>query len=199
METIGIIGAGGIGMAFAKHASKAGYSLILSNRRGPESLTDKLKELSGNVIAGTLLEAANAGVVFLSVPWKFIPDVVSAVSSWKDRLVIDATNPIIMPGLKTAELHGKVSSEVVAELLPGARLVKAFNTYPTALLEADPHTSGGRRLMAYSGNDAEAKKIVATIIEKMGFAGIDLGKLNEGGKLQHYPGGALLPFNLIAI
>ena len=199
MQKIGIIGSGGIGQAFAGHAAKAGYEIIISNSRGPESLSEVVKRLGGNTVAGTLQEAASADVIFLAVPWKSIPEVVSSVSSWDDRIVIDPSNPIIMPGFRVAELNGKMSSEVVTELIPGARLVKAFNTLPTEILAAAPDESGGRRVIFYAGNDAPAKKIVAAIIEKMGFAGIDLGHLNEGGKLQHFPNGPLTSLNLIQL
>lgn len=196
---IGVIGTGAVGGAFARHAVNAGYEVILSNSRGPESLLAMVNELGGNTRAGSVSESAVADVIFLAVPWKFLPEAVSAVTSWKNRIVIDTSNPIIMPGYRTANLGGKLSSEIVATLLPGARLVKAFNTLPAAALAADPREAGGRRVIFYSGDDTEAKKIVGDIIVKMGFAGIDLGGLTSGGRLQHYPDGPLTALNLIRL
>ncbi len=194
---IGVIGTGAIGGAFARHAAKAGYEVIVSNSRGPESLSGLVRTLGKNARAGNVRESADADVVFLAVPWNHIREVVSLVSSWKDRIVIDPTNPIIMPGFQTADLGGKLSSEVVASLLPGARLVKAFNALPAAALTANPYEAGGRRVIFFSGDDDQAKHKVAEIINTMGFAGLDLGRISGGGRLQHYPGGTLTSLNLL--
>lgn len=194
---IGVIGAGLIGQAFAKHASNAGYEVIISNSRGAETLAEAVKILGCNAKAGSVQEAADSDVIFLAVPWKHLQEAVSAVPSWKDMIVIDPSNPIIMPGFQTAELDGKLSSEVVAAMIPGARIVKAFNTLPAAVLASDPRHAGGRRVIFFSGNDMKAKEIVAEIIDHMGFAGIDLGEISSGGRLQHYPNGTLTSLNLV--
>ena len=198
MLKIGIIGAGAIGQAFAKQVTMAGYEVIISNSRGKESLTDFVKSLKGNIKAGSVQESAKADVIFLAVPWKNIPDLTKVVSSW-DKIVIDASNPIIMPGFQIAELNGKMSSEVVADLLIGAKIVKAFNTLTSALLASNTNEAGGRRVIFFSGNDESAKMVVAGIIEKIGFAAVDLGRLNEGGKLMNFPDGPLPTLNLIKL
>ncbi|CAG4999196.1 hypothetical protein DYBT9275_02175 [Dyadobacter sp. CECT 9275] len=195
---IGIIGAGGIGQAFAKHAALAGYEVIISNSRGPESLAEIVKSLGSNVTAVTIEEAADADVVFLSVPWLALEGIGAGRDSWAGKTVIDANNAFL-PGFKVADLGGKMSSEVVAGWFPGAAVVKAFNTLAQPLLNSEPREAGGNRVIFYSGNDDAAKKLVAEIIEKIGFAGIDLGKLDEGGKLQAFPGGALSLLNLIKL
>jgi len=195
---IGVIGAGGIGKAFAKQMVKAGYEVLLSNSRGPESLTEEVKQLGKNAKATTAEEAAGAEVVFISITWNKLQEALSALPSLSNRIVIDATNPIL-PGFKVAELGGKTSSQVVAELLPGAKVVKAFNTLPIAVLEADPHQAGGSRVLFYSGDDANAKKVVGELIAKAGFTGIDLGDLVNGGKLHSFPGGPLPALNLIKL
>ena len=195
---IGIIGAGGIGQAFAKHAAKAGYEVLLSNSRGPESLRSAAQQLGSNAKAATIEEAVQADVVFLSVPWITLAAVARSLSSLEGRIVIDATNPIL-PGFKAANLEGKTSSQVVATLLPGAKVVKAFNTLPVALLEATPQEGNGKRVIFYSGDDIEAKKVVGEIISKAGFAGIDMGDLENGGKLQSFPGGSLPTLNLLKL
>lgn len=87
----------------------------------------------------------------------------------------------------------------MAEYLDGARVVKAFNTFTPGLLTANPHEAGGRRVMFYAGNDEPAKLTVSGIIDKIGFAGVDLGRLNDGGKLLNYPGGPLLTLNMIML
>jgi predicted dinucleotide-binding enzyme len=96
-----------------------------------------------------------------------------------------------------AEMGGKTSSEVVAELVSGARVVKAFNTLFSATLAANPREAGGNRVIFISGDEVAAKVTVGEVIEKIGFAAIDLGTLAVGGKLQQFPGGPLAAINLV--
>jgi predicted dinucleotide-binding enzyme len=113
--------------------------------------------------------------------------------------VIDAMNVASMgpTGFATLDLGGRPSSEVVAEHLPGARVVKAFNTLTAAVLASDPQQSGGRRVMFMSGADRDAKATVARLIEQLGFAPIDLGDFETGRQVQQFPGGALAAINLV--
>ena len=195
---IGIIGAGGIGLAFAKHAARAGYDVLLSNSRGPESLTGAVEQLGANTNAVTIEEAAQADVVFISLPWTKLEAAIAGWPPFNGRIVIDPMNAFT-PDFKPVDLQGKTSSEVVASWLPGAKVVKAFNTLPVALLDADPHEAGGSRVIAYSGDDAEAKKTVGELIAKMGFAGLDLGDLITGGTLQSFGSGPFPMLNLIKL
>lgn len=196
---IGVIGAGGIGQAFAGHAAKAGYGVIISNSRGPDSLAAVAKRFGSKARAGTREQAAQADVVFVSVRWDQVHAALSDLPPWKGRVVIDATNPVLQPGFRLAELNGSTSSEIVASLVPGARVVKAANTLPRDVLAAEAVQTGGRRVLFMSGNDADAKNQVRTIFEKAGFAMIDLGGLAAGGKLQQFPGGPLPTLNLIKL
>ena len=188
---------GGIGSAFAGHVAKAGYELIISNSRGPETLRDVAEQLGPNVKASVVREAATADIIFLSVTWPPLKNIAAAILG-DGKIVIDATNPFL-PNFQVADLGGKTSSEVVASWIPGAKIVKAFNTLATATLAADPAENGGSRVMFYSGDDPEAKATVADIISRIGFAGIDLGSLADGGKLQQFPGGSLATLNLIQL
>lgn len=198
MTTIGIIGAGKIGKALAMQLTKAGYEPLISNSRGPESLHALVEEIGNGIKAGTATEAASADVVFLAVLWNKLEEATAAIPSLEGRVVIDATNPVL-PGFVAADLGGKASSEVVSSLVVGAKVVKAFNTLMAHVLGAGPEEAGGSRAVFYSGNDSEAKRTVAGIIERIGFAGIDLGRLDEGGRLQQFPGGPLPTLNLIKL
>lgn len=195
---IGIIGAGGIGRAFAQQVSMAGYEVIISNSRGPESLQEFVNSLGSHCKAGTVEECAAADVVFLALRWQHMQQVTTGVRNWAGKVVIDPSNPVL-PGFIPADLGNKTSSETVAGWVPGARVVKAFNTYTPEILRADPKEGGGSRVIFYSGNDDAAKQTVAVIIDQIGFSGIDLGKLEEGGRLQQFPGGPLPEANLIRL
>ena len=194
---VGFIGAGGIGQALAGHVAKAGNEVLVSNSRGPESLAGVVTQLGGLTRAGTRQEAAQADVVVLAVQWPQVPAALSGLPPWGGRILVDATNPVIDPGFRLADLNGRTSSEIVASLAPGARVVKAGNTLVRAMLAADPRQAGGRRVLFMSGDDATAKADVGGILEKAGFATIDLGGLASGGRLQQFPGGPLPTLNLI--
>jgi hypothetical protein len=196
---IGIIGAGGIGQVFAGHVAKAGYEVIVSNSRGPESLADVVRGLGPRARAGTRQEAARADVVFISVGWEQVRAALADLPAWDGRILIDATNPVVQPGFRLAELNGSTSSEIVASMARGARVVKTANTLLRDVLAADPKQAGGRRVLFMSGDDAAAKVEVGGILQKAGFATIDLGALASGGKLQQFPGGPLPTLNLIKL
>ncbi|ALI98876.1 NADPH-dependent F420 reductase [Rufibacter tibetensis] len=187
--SIGIIGAGNIGKTAARHFVKAGYQVILSNSHGPESLQETILSLGGNSKAGTREEAAQADIVLLALPWSQLESL-TTLTDWTDRIVIDATNHFITyaPDFQVADLGGRASSEVVQELLPGARVVKAFNTLYFKVLQADPAVGNGHRVLFLSGDDASAKAVVREVISSIGFAPVDLGTLDGGGKLQQAKG-----------
>ena len=141
--TIGIIGSGAIGTAFARTLARAGIEATISNSRGPDSLKELVRELGPAIKAGTREEAARADIVFVAVNWTKLPAALAGLPEWGGRIVIDANNPIEAPLFKPVDLKGRVSSEVVADLVPGARVVKAFNHLRAEVLAADPRV--GRR------------------------------------------------------
>ena len=136
-------------------------------------------------------------MVFLAVQWSRIPEAVRNLPAWNGRIVVDANNALEAPSFKAVDLGGRASSLVLADLLPGARVVKAFNHLGAALLQSDPQSEGGRRVLFYSGDDADAKKTVGQLIDQLGFAGVDLGTLDGGGRLAKFPGGPLPVLNLV--
>lgn len=196
---IGIIGAGGIGQAIAGHLAKAGYEVVLSNSRDPQSLAKVVRDLGPRARAVPREEAAKADIVFLAVRWPQVTDALSGLPDWNERILIDATNPVAGADSRTVDPHGRTSSEIVAGLAPGARVVKACNTLLRAVLAADPHEGGGRRVLFMSGDDLPAKTTAKAVLERAGFATIDLGDLISGGKLQQFPGGPLPTLNLIKL
>lgn len=196
---IGIIGSGAIGTAFARTLVRAGIEAVISNSRGPDSLQELIRELGPSIKAVSREEAAQADIVFVAVNWTKLPAAMSSLPDWKGRIVIDANNAIEAPLFKPVDLGGRASSEVFADLVSGARVVKAFNHLRAEVLATDPRSNGGRRVLFYSGNDSAAKAGVAALMERLGFAGIDLGALAVGGKLAQFPGGPLPNQNLIKV
>jgi predicted dinucleotide-binding enzyme len=195
--TIGIIGSGNIGSAFARTLARAGIEATIANSRGPDSLTDLVSELGPSVTAGTREEAASADIVLIAVNWTKLPSALAGLPAWRNRIVIDANNPIEAPLFKPVDLNGRASSEVFAELVPGARVVKAFNHLQAHVLAGDPRAEGGQRVLFYSGDDPAAKAEVSGLIGRLGFFGIDLGSLAVGARLVQFPGGPLPVHNLV--
>ncbi|SHF72529.1 hypothetical protein SAMN02745157_2850 [Kaistia soli DSM 19436] len=194
---IGIIGAGAIGSAIAGMLGRHGLAATLANSRGPASLAEIVAAMGPSITAGTREEAAAKDIVFVAVNWSKLPAALSGLPDFSGRIVIDANNPIEAPLFKPAELNGRTSSEIVAGMVPGARVVKAFNHLFASLLASDPRTEGGRRVLLYSGDDAEAKAEVGALIDRLGFCGIDLGPLAVGAPLTQFPGGPLVGVNLV--
>ncbi|PTT82629.1 NADP oxidoreductase, partial [Pelomonas sp. HMWF004] len=135
--------------------------------------------------------------------------------AWNGRIVIDGTNPVefIDPaspdandptnplaayGIKAVDLGGRYSSEIVRELVPGARLVKALNHLDVQVLP-QPEVAGGQRVQFVSGDDAAAKTAVRGLLDAMGFFSVDLGGLDVGGRLASLPFGSLSAINFIKI
>jgi predicted dinucleotide-binding enzyme len=140
IKGVGIIGAGHIGQVMAQIALRAGRQVVIADSRGPESLTSVVQELGEGVSAGTVEDAAAADIVVLAVMWPQVPQAVEGLE-WEGRTVIDPTNDF-----DPSDLNGRTSSEVVADLVAPARVVKAGNTFAAGVLASDPHEAGGQRV-----------------------------------------------------
>ena len=191
-KRVGIIGAGRIGEAMARSALRAGRSVAIANSRGPESLTSVISALGDGVSAGTVQQASAAGIVVVAVPWPRVQQALEGLE-WSGQIVIDATNDF-----EPSDLNGRTSSEVVADLVRGARVVKAANTLAAAVLGSDPQEAGGQRVIFLSGDDIDAKAEVISLFEDAGFFTIDLGTLITGGAMQQL-GAPLAGVNLIRL
>ena len=156
---IGILGPGHIGGTLGRHFARAGHVVFFSSRH-PNDLQKLAKEAGNGARMGTLEEATIFGeVIVLAIPWRKIEDLPPS-DLFKGKIVIDAMNPYSAIG-KVIDLGDRTSSEEVARLLPGARLVKAFNTMGFADLQSGAFRSGKDRWAIFvAGDDAEAKRIV---------------------------------------
>jgi len=197
--TIGTIGAGQVGQAIARAAVKAGHRVVLSNSRGPESLADVVGGLGDNASAATPAQAAQADVVILTAGWDQVRDAVRDLPDWGGRIVIDTTNQWHQHDpSQPADLGDETGSEHIAALLPGARVVKAFNTVRATTVERTLDAGGAPLVIFLAGDDTDAKAVVSSFVASLGLAPIDLGDLRPGGKLMQ-AGGPLVDLHLAKI
>jgi hypothetical protein len=180
IKSVGIIGAGRIGQVMAQIARRAGRQVVIANSHGPESLAGVVQGLGDGVSAGTVRDATAAEIVVLAVMWPDVPQAIAGLE-WEGRILIDPTNDF-----DPSDLDGRTSSEIVAELVAPARVVKAGNTFAADVLGADPHQAGGQRVIFLSGDDGQAKSEVGGLFEDAGFFILDLGGLREGGRMQQF-------------
>lgn len=184
---IGVIGAGKIGATVAKLFIAAGHEVALSNSRGAESLRDLVRELGPKAHAMSVDDAARFGdVVLLAVPWRS-QDALPAAAAVTGKIVIDAMNQYTASGGLERLDASTSASEETRKRLPGARLVKAFNTIWFRHLAERGRKDlpvGERHAIFLAGDDAEAKRVVSRLIEEIGFAPVDTGSLHDGGRRQ---------------
>jgi predicted dinucleotide-binding enzyme len=198
---IGVIGAGNIGANAAKLFVKAGHEIAVANSRGAATLQDLVAELGEKAQAVSIEEAARFGeIIFVSIPfgkYKTLP-----ANAFDGKIVVDSNNYYPDRDGSYAELDDNktTSSEMLAEHLLGARIVKGFNTIWFEHLKTQGDASlpiDERRAIFIAGDDAEAKKTVARLIEEIGFAAVDTGDLPFGGAAQQ-PESAIYNRNLTA-
>src|SRR6202011_4600232 len=131
-------------------------------------------------------EAAACEMVLLAVPWDNVPETLASLPKWNNQLLIDGPNPFHgkAGNFTLADVGTLSTSQFIAALAPGARVVKALNTMIVPTLEADPVVNGARRVAFISADNDGAKKRVETILEGFGYSVIDLGNLRDGGLIQ---------------
>jgi predicted dinucleotide-binding enzyme len=136
-------------------------------------------------------------MVLLAVPWDNVPETLASLPKWNNQILIDGTNPFHgRTGKFTLADVGNLStSQLVAALAPGSRVVKALNTIIVPHLEADPIVNGERRVLFISADNDGAKKKVEVLLADFGYSVIDLGNLRDGGLIQQ-AGGPLAGRNL---
>jgi predicted dinucleotide-binding enzyme len=177
-----IIGFGQIGQALAKAFARSGIDVSVATTRDPESFASAAAAIGPEIIPKTLAEAVKADIVFLAVRYESHPNVAKVLPTWKGKTIIDVTNTY---GVSPEEMGGQPSSKIVAQAFTGGRLVKGFNHLAAAVLGQDPAVHGGRRVVFLTSDDDGAVAPVAALAERLGFAPVKLGKLEEGGALVH--------------
>ena len=175
-----IIGSGKVGQALATAFARKGLEVAIASRRSAEALAPIAKAIGPTISPKSLKDAVQADIVLLAVPFGTQKDIAKAAERWQGKIVIDVTNAY---GVAPEELGNLPSSVVISQAFPGAKLVKAFNSLPAEVLAEDPNVKGGRRVVLLSSDDEGAATRVATLVEQLGFAPVQLGKLAEGGLL----------------
>jgi len=187
MKTIGLIGAGHIGSQLARLAVDHGYDVVISNSRGPDTLSALVAELGPKARAATAVEAAKAGdVVVVTIPLKSYRQV--PVAPLAGKVVIDTNNYYPQRDGHIPELDNEstTSSELLQAHLPTSKVVKTFNHLYAAALTTDSQPAGSknRRALAIAGNDTAAKVTVGRLLDEFGFDAVDAGPLKEGWRIQ---------------
>ncbi|MGP1609618.1 MAG: NADPH-dependent F420 reductase [Burkholderiales bacterium] len=190
-----IVGSGSVGRTLANLFAKAGIDVQIANSRGPESLAAVATELGRHVVPVTVERALDADVIFLAVGFMQVQAVATRRADWTGKFVVDVTNALQPAEIREMERRGLLSSEINAEFVTGAKLVKAFNHLPIQQLGANPPVSGQQQVVFVSSNDAGASAAIAALAARLGFAPVELGRLDQGGAALHVldgkPGGLL--------
>jgi predicted dinucleotide-binding enzyme len=187
MKTIGLIGAGHIGSQVARLAVAHGYTVVISNSRGPATLKELVDELGPKARAATPLDAAVAGdLVVVTIPLKNYRSV--PVEPLAGKIVMDTNNYYPQRDGQIPELDNEstTTAELLQAHLPGSKVVKAFNHIMAAHLTTDGQAPGtpNRRGLVIAGDDPDAKKTVAHLLDQFGFDTVDAGPLKEGWRIQ---------------
>ncbi|MES2349600.1 MAG: NADPH-dependent F420 reductase [Pseudomonadota bacterium] len=191
-----IIGSGAIGTAIARQFARQQLEVQVANTRGPASLQALVDELGSAVVPTDLKTALGADMVFLAIPFDAVAAALKDAPAWNNRIIVDTTNAIDFSDFSPADLGGRPSSDIVADAASGARLVKAFNTMFANVVARKPDDARGRRVLFLSGNDKAANASLSELIERFGYAPIDLGPIAAGGLLQQF-GGPLTTHSMI--
>ncbi|MFP7760842.1 NADPH-dependent F420 reductase [Marisediminicola sp. LYQ85] len=187
MTTIGFIGAGHIGSQVARTAIEAGHDVVMSNSRGPETLAALIADLGPRARAATATEAATEGdIVVVTVPLKAYRDV--PVEPLAGKIVIDTNNYYRERDGDIAVLDAEEQtvSGLLQEHLPESRVVKAFNhiTASNITSERSPAGTDDRRALAIAGDDDDARRAVADLLDSFGFDAVDVGQLSESWRVE---------------
>jgi predicted dinucleotide-binding enzyme len=187
MTTIGIIGAGHIGSALARAFAGLGYDVVISNSRGPESLSELVAELGPKVTAATAYDAAAAAdIAVVTVPLKALKDV--PVEPLAGKIVLDTNNYYFeRDGHVDALDRGETTtSELLQQHLPSSKVVKAFNHLYAAEIGTTglPAGTPDRRALGTAGDDDEAIALVTGLYDALGFDTVSAGPLSESWRLE---------------
>jgi len=187
MTTVGIIGAGHIGSTLARGLAERGYQVVISNSRGPATLTALVEDLGENVTAGTVTDAAASGdVVIVTVPLKAIAEV--PVAPLAGKIVLDTNNYYWERDGRIVELDEKrtTTTGLLQAHLPDSKVVKAFNHIGSGeiLTTGSPAGTADRRALATASDDQDAASYVTALYDEFGFDTVDIGSVADSWRVE---------------
>jgi hypothetical protein len=195
--SISIIGTGNVGSALAHVFARNKVDAVVANTRGPDSFRELAAEVGPAVRAVGLDEALESDLIILAIPFLAVESLARSRADWSGKTIVDVTNAFMLPNSEEL-LAGRLSTEIVAGAFRGADTVKAFNQLPANVLERDRSAERGKQVMFVSSNSESASARVAELAERLGFSAIEVGRLDEGGRLIQVRN-ALVLHNLIEL
>jgi NADPH-dependent F420 reductase len=184
---LGIVGSGNVGGTLGTRWAQAGHTVIFGSRdSGSAKMVELLEKAGPNARSSSTQEAVEASdVILLSTPWEATEEIVKSTSGWEGKIVIDATNPLLRD-LSGVSIGTTTSAgELVAQWMPQARVVKAFNTVGYNIM-ANPDFGEAKVAMLYCGDDKEAKQAVHQLAAELGFDPLDAGPLKLARGLEPF-------------
>jgi predicted dinucleotide-binding enzyme len=176
---IGIIGSGTVGGQLGKGLAAKGHKVKFSSREPQgEKMRALVAEAGQNAGAGTAAETVAFGdLIVVAMPWEALEATVKNSGNWTGKTVMDATNRF------GPSASGRSAAEDLAQLVPGAKVVKAFNTIGAEHM-VDPHFGDQKPTMFIAGDDAGAKSEVGNLAEELGFEVVDVGPVSAASMLE---------------
>jgi 8-hydroxy-5-deazaflavin:NADPH oxidoreductase len=180
---IAVIGPGRIGGNAARLLARAGHELTLAFSRDEERLRALAEEIGATATAPADA-VRDAEVVILSVPWRLVDEALAQTGPLDGKVVVDTTNQYGAGGLEELP-EGQTAAQLNQQRMPGARLVKTFNTLTSAFQASEAGRPAEQRVVLFlSGDDAEAKEMVAGLIRDAGFEPADVGGLADASVME---------------
>ena len=187
-----IVGSGNIGSALARLFGRVGLEVRIANTRGPHTISELAASVGPSVLPVSLAEALTCDVIFLAIPFPAVEQFGKELHDWTGKTIVDATNAHYAPNHAADILKGRLSSHYVADVLPGARVVKACNQLPAQVLAAPVSSAQGRRVVFVSSDSPESSARIAQLTETLGLSPVQLGRIGEGGRLIQVPNALVL-------
>jgi predicted dinucleotide-binding enzyme len=183
-----VIGAGNMGSAFVKQLTRAGHQVSVTARDSAKAAQVAAANPGSKAVA-TAGAAAGADAVILATGYADAVSALESVGDLQGKVVIDITNPLTADYMGLAIGHGTSAAEEIAKTVPGAEVVKAFNTVFAQVLAEGADFGSGRKVSVFYASDSErAKQTARALAESMGFEAVDAGSLKNARYLEPLAG-----------
>lgn len=177
---VGILGSGLMGAKLGTIFARAGHEVVFSYARSQDKLKKLARDAGAKARAGTPREATqDADALLLAVHWSRIDEVLTQAGDLSGKVIVTCTLPMDADNTKLIVGTHTSGSEELAKMVPGARLVCAFNTVPSEVLFGvyEAKEKKARPSLVYCGDDSKSKEVVAALIRDVGFDPVDAGPL----------------------